>query len=158
MVHECISEPGESQQRAAARSAVAAAMARWGCRVEPRRWNWAHLREPLERYLRQSRVRYLGDAWMLAALVVSNGGGGGDGSGGGSGGSYKATQWLADGSGSGAGDAGVGGVFTSDVGDGAGGGGGGRGGDDDGGGGDVGRAVTALTATRSRQRCGRRRL
>ena len=78
VVTECISEPRASQQRMAARSAVAAALARWGCRTEPGRWNWAHLRAPLERSLGQGRVRYLGDAWMLAALVVAGGGGGGD--------------------------------------------------------------------------------
>ena len=81
IVTECISEPTGSQQRAAARSAVATALVRWGCRSAPERWNWAHLREPLERSLGQGRVRYLGDAWMLAALVATGGSGGGDGGG-----------------------------------------------------------------------------
>ena len=80
VVHECVSEPEDSPQRVAVRSAVAAALARWGCRTAPGRWNWAHLRGPLERSLSSAycRVRYLGEAWMLAALVVTGAGAGGD--------------------------------------------------------------------------------
>ena len=70
VVHECVSEPVDSPQRAAMRSAVALALTRWGCRTAPELWNWRHLRKALERQLAGGRVRHIGDTWMLAALVA----------------------------------------------------------------------------------------
>jgi len=71
-VHECISEPVDSQQRRAARSAVAMSLARWGCREDPVNFDWLHLRESLEHALRTDGVKYLGDAWMLGALIADD--------------------------------------------------------------------------------------
>ena len=34
---------GDTQQRAAARSGIALAMERWGCREDPNSWQWGHL-------------------------------------------------------------------------------------------------------------------
>jgi ribosomal protein S18 acetylase RimI-like enzyme len=70
-VTECLSERGDTQQRRAARSAVALALTRWGCRGDPSRWCWAHLASALEYSLEYAVVRYLGDAWMLAALLAT---------------------------------------------------------------------------------------
>ena len=71
VVAEAMSEAVDSPQRVAARSAVAAAMARWGCRCAPEEWDWSHLRGPLEQELARGGVRHLGDAWMLAALLAA---------------------------------------------------------------------------------------
>jgi hypothetical protein len=56
--------------RAAARSAVALAMERLGCRSDPRWWRCAHLQAKLEAKLRKSGPRYLGDAWLLATMLL----------------------------------------------------------------------------------------
>jgi hypothetical protein len=53
-------------QRAAARSAVAAAMVAWGCREDPRHWEWEELLPAMEQDLRGRRCRDLGEAWLLA--------------------------------------------------------------------------------------------
>ena len=59
-----------SAAREMARSLIASSMWRWGCRYDPQRWRWGHLRTVLEDELRTSRSRHLGDAWMLAAVVL----------------------------------------------------------------------------------------
>ena len=41
-------------------------MERWGCREDPNHWQWGHLSGAIEQFLRESPVKYLGDAWMLA--------------------------------------------------------------------------------------------
>ena len=74
VVSECLSESYDSPSRRSARSAVAAALSRWGCRCDPALWCWTHLRDALERSLNQGRVRYIGDAWMLAATLATAGG------------------------------------------------------------------------------------
>ena len=61
---------GDTQQRAAARSGVALAMERWGCREDPNRWQWGHLSGAIEQFLKASPVKYLGDAWMLAQTLA----------------------------------------------------------------------------------------
>ena len=71
-VFECISEPIDSQQRRAVRSALACSLARWGCRQNPTSFSWVHLRQVLEEQLQRGEVKFLGDAWMLAALLVDD--------------------------------------------------------------------------------------
>ena len=61
-----------SSQRAAARSALALAMHRWGCRQDPRTWTWLHLRDSIEAYLDSSEVHYLADAFMLHVACGSS--------------------------------------------------------------------------------------
>ena len=62
-----------TEYRAGARSAVALAMNRWGCRQDPNTWQWDHLAESLAKFLRGSKCRFLGDAWMMATLVAEGG-------------------------------------------------------------------------------------
>ena len=69
VVQECISEPQSTQQRRAMRSAVAASLVRWGCRVAPHTWDFRHIRQALERELNSARIRFIGDAYMLAAII-----------------------------------------------------------------------------------------
>ena len=61
---------GDTQQRAAARSGVALAMEKWGCREVPNKWQWGHLTGAIEQFLRESPVKYLDDAWMLAQALA----------------------------------------------------------------------------------------
>ena len=59
----------DTPQRRAARSAVALAMHRWGCRSDPARWEAEHIREALRASLEEAKSpRYLGDAFLLAML------------------------------------------------------------------------------------------
>jgi ribonuclease HI len=60
----------DTPQRAAARSAVALAMERWGCRTNPNGWEWGHLAEALEAWLRTQKCKQLGEAWMLATCLL----------------------------------------------------------------------------------------
>ena len=53
----------------AVRKAVAVAMQAWGCRVEPRRWQWKHLMMQLEDSLRRGKTKWVGEAWMLATVL-----------------------------------------------------------------------------------------
>ena len=69
-VGAALGDTDDTQQRAAARSGVALAMERWGCREDPSKWQWRHLRAELETFLRESPIKYLGDAWMLAQITV----------------------------------------------------------------------------------------
>jgi hypothetical protein len=69
-VNSSISDVHDMEHRAAARAGLALTLYSWGCRVSPRLWDWSHLRVQLEEALRHPRVRYTGDAWMLAVLVM----------------------------------------------------------------------------------------
>ena len=73
VVTECLSEPEDTQARRAARSAVALSLVRWGCRCDPAVWQWEHLEAALQEELGKARVRHLGDAYMLAALMAEKG-------------------------------------------------------------------------------------
>ena len=63
----------DTQQRRATRSAIALAMYRWGCRCDPLKWDWSHLRGSIETAMGSGPCRYLGDAWMLLALQLKVG-------------------------------------------------------------------------------------
>ena len=69
-VAAAMGDVGDTQQRAAVRSGVALSMEKWGCREDPNRWRWGHLTENLEQFLKESPVKYLGDAWMLAQSLA----------------------------------------------------------------------------------------
>jgi hypothetical protein len=60
----------DMEHRAATRAGLALSLHAWGCRVSPANWDWSHLRVQLETALKHPHVRYLGDAWMLAVLVM----------------------------------------------------------------------------------------
>lgn len=45
-------------------------MTKWGCRSDPSTWKWSHLTEKIEDSLRKSKVRQLGDAWMMAMAIL----------------------------------------------------------------------------------------
>ena len=69
-VDKAMADVAPTGARAAARSSVALALERLGCRSDPRWWKWGHLRDKLEAKLRKGGVRYLGDAWALATMVL----------------------------------------------------------------------------------------
>ena len=69
-VEKAMTDVHNTAAREAARSLIASAMWRWGCRSDPQQWEWLHLREALESELRRSQSRHLGDAWMLAAVLL----------------------------------------------------------------------------------------
>ena len=69
-VNKAMADVHDTAQRAAARSAVALAMERWGCRSPPARWDWQHLVPALEASLRHQSCKYVGDAWMLATALL----------------------------------------------------------------------------------------
>ena len=46
-----------AHQRAAARSGVALAMERWGCREDPNHCQWEHLIGAIEQFLKESPVK-----------------------------------------------------------------------------------------------------
>ena len=73
VVTECLAEPGNTQARQAARSAVALSLVRWGCRCDPAEWQWEHLEDALQAELNRAKVRHLGDAYMLAAIMAEKG-------------------------------------------------------------------------------------
>ena len=62
----------DTPQRAAARSTIALALNRWGCRSDPNRWGWRHLTGALGDELRRSKSRQLGDAWMYAKSLLED--------------------------------------------------------------------------------------
>ena len=70
-VNKAMADVEDSQQRRAARSMVALAFHRWGCREDPNTWDFRYLREALQSKLDEprARVRYVGDAFMLAMLL-----------------------------------------------------------------------------------------
>jgi hypothetical protein len=57
-------------QRTAARSAIALAMHRWGCRGDPRVWRWAQLEEAIAAHVESDPTQYLGDGWLLAMCMA----------------------------------------------------------------------------------------
>ena len=57
-------------QRAAVRSAVAMAMATWGCRTDPCEWRFEEIESELEAYLKRSPVKHIGDAFLLACIKL----------------------------------------------------------------------------------------
>ena len=67
---ECDGRRGRHAAACRARSGVALAMERWGCREDPNSWQWGHLTGTIEQFLRESPVKYLGDAWMLAQALA----------------------------------------------------------------------------------------
>ena len=69
-VNSAMSDVHDTEHRAAARAGLALSLYSWGCRQPPRTWQWTHLRSELEAALADSKVRYIGDAWMLARLVI----------------------------------------------------------------------------------------
>ena len=69
-VDKAMADVAPTGARAAARSSVALALERLGCRSDTRWWKWGHLRDKLEAKLRKGGVRYLGDAWALATMVL----------------------------------------------------------------------------------------
>jgi hypothetical protein len=69
-VNNAAADVAATPQRAVARSMVAAALERWGCRTDPGRWKWTHCAAALESQLRRSKCRDLGEAWMLATCLL----------------------------------------------------------------------------------------
>ena len=65
-----MADPGDTPQRVAARSTLAMALERWGCRSDPGRWEWGHLTTALEASLKSAKCKQLGDAWMLATALL----------------------------------------------------------------------------------------
>lgn len=62
-------DPVDTHQRAAARSAIAMSLYRWGCRGDPRKWaghHRQHLLPALEASLDASRIKPMGDGWLWA--------------------------------------------------------------------------------------------
>ena len=64
-----LADTADTSQRAAARSALALSLSRWGVQGDPRLFQWRHLMSTLERHLR-GRQRYLGEAFMLIAGLL----------------------------------------------------------------------------------------
>ena len=73
-VEECMAEPTATPARGAARAAVAMAMCKWGCRGAPEMWTWEHIRTALEEHLQRSKVRLMGEGFMMAILMARPGG------------------------------------------------------------------------------------
>jgi ribonuclease HI len=69
-INNAAADVAATPQRAAARSMIAAALERWGCRSDPGRWSWDHCADALESQLRRSKCRELGEAWMLATCLL----------------------------------------------------------------------------------------
>ena len=69
-VNESIADFDDCEHRALARSGLALTFYQWGCRQDPRTWDWSHLRTELEGALKDKDTRLLGDAYMLAALEL----------------------------------------------------------------------------------------
>ena len=68
-VCKAMADVHDTPQRRAARSMVALAMHRWGCRTDPARWEANHILEALRASLEEpTSPRYLGDAFLLAML------------------------------------------------------------------------------------------
>lgn len=64
----------DTTQRAGTRSALALAMETWGCRSNPLQWCWDDAANEIERFLEESPVKYLADAYMLACSRLGDGG------------------------------------------------------------------------------------
>ena len=64
-----LADASDTSQRAAARSALALSLSRWGVQGDPRLFSWRHLTSALERHLR-GRQRYLGEAFMFISSLL----------------------------------------------------------------------------------------
>jgi ribonuclease HI len=64
-----LADAADTSQRAAARSALALSLSRWGAQGDPRLFSWGHLTSTLERHLR-GRQRYLGEAFMFISSLL----------------------------------------------------------------------------------------
>jgi ribonuclease HI len=64
-----LADTADTSQRAAARSALALSLSRWGVQGDPRLFSWRHLTSALERQLR-GRHRYLGEAFMFISSLL----------------------------------------------------------------------------------------
>jgi hypothetical protein len=64
-----LADAADTSQRAAARSALALSLSRWGAQGDPRLFSWSHLTSTLERHLR-GRQRYLGEAFMFISSLL----------------------------------------------------------------------------------------
>ena len=64
-----LADRADTSQRAAARSALALSLSRWGVQGDPRLFSWQHLDVALERRLR-GKTRYLGDIYMLISSLI----------------------------------------------------------------------------------------
>ena len=64
-----LSDAADTSQRAAARSALALSLSRWGAQGDPRLFSWRHLTSALERQLR-GRQRYLGETFMFISSLL----------------------------------------------------------------------------------------
>ena len=70
-VNAAMSDAADLEHRAAARSGLDLGFYRWGCRSDPRTWDFTHLRHELEAALADpTSPRYFADAWMLAAIIL----------------------------------------------------------------------------------------
>jgi hypothetical protein len=67
-----MSDVARTAQREAAISTVALAMSKWGCCGDPNIWKIDHLRDALERSLRLSSCKYIGDAFLLACSIFDS--------------------------------------------------------------------------------------
>ena len=64
-----LADAADTSQRAAARSALALSLSRWGVQGDPRLFSWRHLTSALERHLR-GRRRYLGETFMFISSLL----------------------------------------------------------------------------------------
>jgi hypothetical protein len=64
-----LADTADTSQRAAARSALALSLSRWGTQGDPRLFSWRHLTSALERHLR-GRRRYLGETFMFISSLL----------------------------------------------------------------------------------------
>lgn len=64
-----LADVADTSQRAAARSALALSLSRWGAQGDPRLFSWRHLTSALERHLR-GRQKYIGEAFMLISSLI----------------------------------------------------------------------------------------
>ena len=64
-----LADRADTSQRAAARSALALSLSRWGIQGDPRLASWRHLNDALEKQLRGPR-KYLGDTFMFISSLI----------------------------------------------------------------------------------------
>ena len=64
-----LADRADTSQRAAARSALALSLSRWGVQGDPRLASWHHLNDVLEKRLRGQR-KYLGDIYMFISSLI----------------------------------------------------------------------------------------
>ena len=69
-VGNAMADAHDVEHRALTRSGVALAFHRWGCRTDPSTWDFSHLKGSLQLALKRPKERLLGDAWMLATILL----------------------------------------------------------------------------------------